>query len=108
MDVRLLIDLPADESGLDPIGSWICIQKEQLSSTDNIYLFQLKEYTVCEEENGPPIARVIDLIETGAHMVLVMIMEDGTEVLVPYDTEYVRIIRERKRIVIPEFRDFIP
>jgi hypothetical protein len=41
-------------------------------------------------------------------MVLVMIMEDGTEVLVPYDTEYVRIIRERKRIVIPEFRDFIP
>jgi 16S rRNA processing protein RimM len=64
------------------------------------FLFQLIGLKA-ETESGEAVGIVTDLLETGAHDVLVIQPEEGDELLVPNHPEYVRdILPEEGRIVI--------
>ena len=64
------------------------------------FLFQLIGLRA-ETESGESVGVVTDLLETGAHDVLVIRPESGDEILVPNHPEYVRnILPDEGRIVI--------
>jgi len=66
------------------------------------FLFQLIGL-VAEDESGQPIGTVVDLIETGAHDVLVIADRPGTaeQLLVPNHPEFVLdILADQNRIVL--------
>jgi 16S rRNA processing protein RimM len=64
------------------------------------FLFQLIGLTA-ETESGERLGVVSDLLETGAHDVLVIQPDSGEEILVPNHPEYVReVVPDEGRIVV--------
>jgi 16S rRNA processing protein RimM len=64
------------------------------------FLFQLIGLTA-ETESGERLGVVSDLLETGAHDVLVIQPDSGDEILVPNHPEYVReVVPDERRIVV--------
>jgi 16S rRNA processing protein RimM len=64
------------------------------------FLFQLIGLTA-ETESGERLGVVSDLLETGAHDVLVIQPDSGDEILVPNHPEYVReVVPDEGRIVV--------
>ena len=90
-------------------GAWICLEKKILEEeTSGTYVFQFMDAKIYDTENAEPIARVVDFYDNGAQGILVTVMADGTEVLIPFVDQYVTFNKKTKTMKIPDFNLFVP
>ena len=92
-----------NENPEDVKGSWLCIEKEILENSADLYLFQFMGSAIYEKEGSDPIATVTDYFNNGAHGILVAKVIDGKEVMIPFVDQYVTFNKQNKTMLIPDF-----
>lgn len=88
-------------------GGWVCLPKKLLAETGHFYFFQLKGCTVHRSENTDRVAVIENLIDNGAHTILVTRTNDQKEVLIPFVDHYVTVDLMQNRIIVPDFDFFV-
>ncbi|MBX7057418.1 MAG: hypothetical protein K1X75_05085 [Leptospirales bacterium] len=64
---------------------WLCIERERLAASGDLYVFQLIGLPVFAEDESQPRARVKDYFEAAGGGVLVLeSLEDGREAMAPF------------------------
>jgi ribosomal 30S subunit maturation factor RimM len=79
----------------DIIGSWLCIKKESIKQKGELFFFDIKGKMV-KDEFHRPIGNIIDYLETGAHGILIIELDDKKQIFVPFIQEYCEIFYKKE------------